>query len=257
MLCNTSAYNSSINVYNRNNTAQVKDVIPIPKTSPVRMVGCGVSNCVYVLSRKISDYISVLRIKKNDQHRFKVSPFIEDIRQPDPIVSVTQDGSVLLSCWTHWGASSEIRVYDANGSFQRAVTLNPEISRFDDIIAKSDGNFVLVPHRRNQFEEKKFTEIDKDGTIVRQSQLSLGERSQICCADNSGRIVLLTAYARRGFAVLDSEFNPLCSSGPHPDDAPFVLPCDMSFSSDRNEVVGIYRGWIDTRYLVIFRFTED
>lgn len=255
MLCQAGAYDSSVSVYNRNNTAQVKDVIPLPKTSPVKMASCGVSNCVYVLDSKISDYISVLRIRKNDQHRFKVSPFIVHERQPDPIMSVTPDGRVILSSQKHWGDSAEMSVYDTSGSFQRAVKFNSEIiPRFSDIIATSYGTFVLVPHKRNRFEEKKLTEIDKDGVIVRQSQLSIGERSVVCCAGISGQIGVFTAYARRGFALLDSEFNPTYCSGPHPDDGPFVLPCDMSFNSERNEVVGIYRGWLGNRFLIIFRF---
>ena len=41
-----------INVYDRNNMAEVKDVIPLPGILPGDMAACSVSNCVYILDRK-------------------------------------------------------------------------------------------------------------------------------------------------------------------------------------------------------------
>src|SRR5688572_27002008 len=40
-----------INVYDRNNMAEVKDVIPLSRMWPIDMAACSVSNCVYILDR--------------------------------------------------------------------------------------------------------------------------------------------------------------------------------------------------------------
>src|SRR5688572_3935064 len=54
-----------INVYDCNNIAEVKDVIPLPGIRPTDIAACSVSNCVYVqVAGAESESDSVLRITK-------------------------------------------------------------------------------------------------------------------------------------------------------------------------------------------------
>src|SRR5688572_12557060 len=88
---------SRLNVYDRNNMVEAKDVIPLPNRYLLDMVACSVSNCVYILNLA-TDGPSIIRITKDDD-QFKVSVWITNLRPPHhglgPI-SVSANGSLII-----------------------------------------------------------------------------------------------------------------------------------------------------------------
>ena len=65
-----------INVYDRDNVDEVKDVIPLSVAIAQNMTGCNVSNCVYICIQH--GYLhprSVLRISREGKHTFNISQF--------------------------------------------------------------------------------------------------------------------------------------------------------------------------------------
>ena len=68
-----------VNVYDRNNMAEVKDVIALPDRSGGyrRLQRVKLRLCTFLKSRYIP---SVLRITKDGEHQFNISPWISDVR---------------------------------------------------------------------------------------------------------------------------------------------------------------------------------
>ena len=94
MLCKQHGQDNIV-VYDRNNMADVKDVIELPGISPVEIAGCSASNCVYVLNEE-SHCHSVLRITKEEEHQFNISPWISDLRLPISSISVSSNGNLVI-----------------------------------------------------------------------------------------------------------------------------------------------------------------
>lgn len=79
MLCRPQDQDFAINIHDRNNLAEVKDIIPLPGISPFDIAACALSDCVYVLTEE-SKCCSVLRITKDEERKFSISPWISDLR---------------------------------------------------------------------------------------------------------------------------------------------------------------------------------
>src|SRR5688572_2673585 len=81
LLCRPNGDGYVVNVYDCNNMAEVKDVIPLPGIRPKDIAACSVSNCVYVqVVGAESEPDSILRITKAEEHQFVISPWITDLK---------------------------------------------------------------------------------------------------------------------------------------------------------------------------------
>lgn len=252
----------AINVYRHNNvTAVAKDVIPLPGLFAVDMAGCVFSNCVYVLckDRKRKHSLSILRITKDEEHRFMVSPFVTacgsgNVRESLLTrLSVAANGNLVLM-WDQQepNAVVNIQVYRADGSLQQTTMLNSVVCGFgngvNDVLHKSNGSLVLVSV--NDQRKTQLTEITLGAHIVRRYQSTLiGEDVVVNVVDVYDRILISEKPDR--FELLDSEFNIL----------PFIGDQFRSFdllhcNIEKNEAVGVYAEDCEN-ILTVFRFTEE
>lgn len=252
MLCKPNGQDYAITVYDIKNMAEVKDVIPLPGIRPRGLAACAVSNCVYLLNRKEFHLISVLCITKDAENKFTISPW-KNLWLPNPTISVTVDGSLILSR-QRWGNLAVISIYNASGSLQRQLKLSWDISSFSDLIPKPNGNIVLISVN-NEY-RKKLTEVDMKGSILRQYKSSISEYKGVTQADVYGRILITDRLNR--IELLDSEFNLLDCAGPQPYKEKLISPYKLHYNSERNEIVSFIEGSADERsVLTIFHLTEE
>lgn len=78
-----------IAVYNRMNVEEMKCVIPLQGILPDDIAGCSLSDCIYVLTENLQCQ-SILRITKDEENQFKMSPWIPDLKLVAPTISVSQ-----------------------------------------------------------------------------------------------------------------------------------------------------------------------
>lgn len=82
-----------VEVYERNNMAELKDIIAISGLKVMNIEACNVSNCVYVLCQNDeSSDCSVVRINKDGEHRFNTSSWVSDLRGPFNFIPVLTNG---------------------------------------------------------------------------------------------------------------------------------------------------------------------
>ena len=256
LLCSPYSEEHYINVFDRSNIAEVKEVIPLPGLRPNSIADCSVSNCVYVLNMKVHDHVSVMRIARDGEH-WVVSMLIREMCLPNSMLRVTPNGSLILSR-DQSKRRDAISVYDANGSLQQTVRTPSDISSIYKIIPKSGGDLVLFSH--NERSEIEFTEIDLSGTIVRRHQspydVDLFFPSEfIGQADQFGRVLIIQgAYGKQ---LLDSEFNPIDFTSPQLEGGQLIRHCDLHYNSERNEFVAVlYDRSSSNGILTIFRLSE-
>ena len=227
----------AINVYDCNNLAVVKDVIPLPTIFEHCMEACNVSNCVYILHRTAVNYIRVLRIARDDDHQFNVTPFISKVwmPNPNPTLSVTAEGRLIFSRQQK-DKRPVICFYNANGSFHREMTMRSDIPSFSRIIPKANGNLVLVS--TNDQTQTMLTEIDMDTTIIRQYLSSL-EPVIVCNTGIYGGMLIVDQLGR--IELLDSEFNVLDATGPQLYLRKLITynQSTSHFNCDRNELAAV------------------
>src|SRR5688572_22288243 len=95
MLCMLDGKDYVINVYDRNNMVDVKDVIPLPgiRVPPNGLAACSVSNSVYVQHEERQNKtwvcLSVWRITRDEERQFYVSPWLSDLRLDYSSISVS------------------------------------------------------------------------------------------------------------------------------------------------------------------------
>lgn len=238
LLCKPQHGEYFINVYDRNNIAEesIKDVIPLPGLRPKSIAPCSVSNCVYVLNKKGRNHVSIMRIARDGGH-WVVSMLIREICLPRSMLSVSASGSLIL-VREQSKTIDGISVYDGNGSLQQTVRTPLGISRFWKIIPKSGGNIVLVSIKDNNHIE--LTEIELDGTVVRQYESSIDASISMFVseADQHGRVLL--ADEKGNMELLDSEFNPIHVTCPQLDedlDIHHQFQYQLHYNSKRNEFV--------------------
>ena len=96
MICKLNDEDCHINVVDCSNVAEVKDVIPLPGIYPKNIIGCNVSNCVYVHNKDEDKSIpdSVLRITKVQEHQFALSPWITTDQRLS-LVTVSANGNLI------------------------------------------------------------------------------------------------------------------------------------------------------------------
>src|SRR6218665_2156912 len=252
-----------IKVYARDNMTEVKEVIPLPGTDPRHMTGCNVSNCMYI-SLKQGDYDDreVLRISKDAEHKFNISPWRNDNRRCIYKMSVSDNGNVIILSPSELGSYVVgVHVYNADGILQREVELPSYIQTCQNINQKSNGNLVLacIDIEDSQL---KLLESDTSGSIVRQFKASLGPGNprELNLADNHYGIMV--ASSLEAIQLLDSEFNllgvySLQQNQNQP--LPFI---QSHYDRKRNEIVLIHYKEptlghpVVLSYLTIFRFTE-
>lgn len=246
-----------VDVYDFNDLAVVKDVIALPAgKSPLGMEACSVSNCVYVLCQDLESnglYRLVLRIKKNGEHRFNISPWISDINLVASSISVFPNGilSLALGC-----DPVALRNYDTNGTLVLYASVHG-LGFVDRVMQKANGNLVLASQSGDK-NRRVLTEIDADGKAVRQHVSSLdGDMSTVVYA--YGRDRMLITDPIDGCELLDSEFNSLDFEGRQLTENMHI---DFSeYNGERNEFVSIGfcvsdLGDLDPTFTT-FRFTEE
>ena len=250
-----------IKVYNRDNMEEVKDVIPLPGTDAQLMTGCNVSNCVYISLRQ-GDSLSleVLRISRDAEQKFNVSPWINDRR----MMSVSANGSLIIYSRLGGRHRDVVRIYKANGSLQHEIKLPRDIRAWEykNVIQKSNGNLVLA-YVGIRDDHVTLTEVDLSGSAVRQFQSSIKhtEKSFVDVADESDRLMIGKPF--EGIELLDSEFNLLgvyCL--PNSDQRRRSLDhVDLRYDRNRNDIVRIHFDWSRhsvplANVVTLFRFTE-
>jgi len=268
---------NKIIVYNRNNFAEVEDIIDLSEHTPLDIAVCNVSNCVYALvdaTDGVSDAYSILRITKNEEHQFESSTWIEDVsKEGYPCISVSANGILIIRSYPLM-----ICTYDANGQFQHQVKLSassPCIGCWNNPIQKSNGNFVLAcdggasdindtegakeldgkeSTASTEFHAEELVEFDATGSIVSKFKSPLSIHGTfglggVQMAGTAGRFVIAEADNR--ITLFDAEFNRLEFTGPHPNGD------KLHYSSERNEIVSV--GWTgpNSSLLTIFRFKEE
>ena len=253
----------AINVYDCNNLTEVKDIIPLPKIFEDCMEACNESNCVYILHRTAVTYIRVLRIARDDNHQFNVTPFISKVWMPNtnPTLSVTAAGRLIFSR-RQKHKRPVISFYNANGSLHREMKLHSHIpSCFSRIIPRPNGNLVLVS--TNDQKQTVLTEIDMDATIIRQYLSSL-DPVTVCKTGMYGGMLLVDRNNR--IELLDSEFNVLDATSPQLQLRKLTHnPSRLHFNCERNELAAVvfdiptHRMYMEIggQHVAIFRFTEE
>lgn len=234
LICRISYEVYFINVYDYNNIAEVKEVIPLPRMAPKSIAACSVSNCVYQLNCNLykANHVLIKRIARDGEHCV-VSTLIGGLYMPDANLCVAENGSLILSRGQSDRCYS-IRVYDSNGSLQQRIKAPSQISWLGKIIPKSGGNLVLIG--RNNTGQTELTEIDLGGTVIRRYQPSVHVAS--CRADRYGR-VLIADRANR-MELLDSEFNPVDVTCPQLGGGnQLIHPFQLDSNSERNELVAL------------------
>lgn len=245
-----------INVYDRNNLNELKHVIKTEDTEssckwevfPQAICACNLSNCVYVLSKgQTWETHSVIRITKGDGHKFNFSPLINDLSRQNRSISVSANGSLILSRTER--PDELISIFNSDGSSQRQIRLSADLFKVLRIIPKSSGNLVLVS--LNYEFKSKLTEIDMDANIVHQFQSSfLG--CDVEAVDVCDRILIVGRNNR--MELLDSELHLLDVTLPEvegemeeEENNLWEHPHYVHFDRLRNEVLMIdYTSWFGT-----------
>lgn len=240
-LCHT------ITVYDRNNMAEVKDVISLSGLHPYNIAACSVSDCIYVLNRKLHRHYSILCITKDGDHWSTVTVLINDICLHVPTLCVTASGNLIVSS-QQTEKLPAISVFNADGSMQREIWLSEDVSVVTHVILKSNGNLILAVRGASC----KLIEIDLDGNIIRQYDSNTIHAASY--ADSYGRV--LTFNYLENMKLFDAEFNLMDFTGPQLDGGDHFYPNKLHYNSERNELVTVEsRGGVKNA-LVIFRFTE-
>src|SRR6218665_440242 len=252
-----------IKVYARDNMEEVKEVIRLPGTDPRYMTGCNVSNCVYISLRQGDcDDREVLRISKDAEHKFNISPWRNDNRRCIYKMSVSDNGNVIILSPCESGCYV-IGVYNANGMLQHEVDLPPytKLCMDIDVIQKSNGNLVLAYIDNDNF-QLKLLEFDTSGSVVRQFQASCepnypGE----CCvnfADSNDGMMVASSF--EVIQLLDSEFNLLGVYSLQPNQNKVPSTIQSHYYRNRNEIMCINSNQSTYKnvsaILTIFQFTE-
>lgn len=251
-----------ITVYNRNNmAAEVKYVRVQEGTRLQDIAGCSVSDCVYALGYREGILGGAMfRITKDEEHKFNISPFINDIGQASYSISVSTNGNLMILYDRRELNPARVSIYDAKGCLQHNMMLSPDIllsGIWDNFIQKSNGNLVLVS--KNQRGNKELIEIDATGSVIRKSSLNF--QNSVSSADTYGRFVI--SERDNGTKLLDSELNLLDFTGPHLNGGLFDFTGPnlnrgiLHYNCERNEVVSILCVSYVGDFLTIFRFTED
>ena len=255
-----------INVYDRANLSEVKEVIPLPGTDPQDMAGCNVSNCVYIsLKRGDSYYHEVLRISRDAEHNvFNISPWRNDNRRRICKMSVSDNGNLIFLSSLDSGRYA-VGVYSADGILQREVTLPPHITEMcENINHKSNGNFVMAYFDIDDC-RLKLLELDSSGGIVHQFQLSiaLGNLREFWVNLTDHNYGTIVASSLEELQLIDPEFNLLgVYSLPQTQNQRLTF-IQSHYDRKRNEMMLIQNSEatvghpIVLSYLTIFRFMEQ
>ena len=107
------------------------------------------------------------------------------------------------------------------------------------IIPKSNWNIVLVS---SVYRRTKLTEVDMNGSVLRQYKSSLNADRCVCQADKYGRMLITNQWNK--MELLDSEYNLIdftglqmvggCFSG-----TPFEEHRKLHYNSERNEILTV------------------
>ena len=247
-----------INVYNRD-SMEPKEVIRLPGTDAQLMTGCNVSNCVYICLRQGDSWdLEVLRISRDADHKFNVSPWLKDVTN----MSVAANGSLITLSRGTGGNPDVVRIHNVDGSLQYEIKLPSDICPFDyrNVILKSNGNLVLA-YIAVADDPISLVEVDMSGSVVRQFQSSFKPCGLINIfadvADENDRVMLASPF--EGFQLLDSEFNLLGVYSLSGYEGKTLLVMDLHYDRNRNEIVCLHYDTSRhlTNFLTMFRFTED
>ena len=268
MLCGQHGQDHVINVFDRNNIAEVRDVIPLPGMHPTTIAACSISNCVYVCNVDLEEFSnsdSVLRITKTEKQLYTMSSWITDIQLKLRNISVSDHGS-LITLSSYPGLASVysfVRIYAANGFLQHGVLLfhrEVGLSSVDNVILKSNGNFIFVSDNSRSLTDSphqtKLVETDMFGVLIRRYQSQLGGEVSVYLADNYDRIIITSWHGT--YELLDSELNRLAFTRLEPLEGQLCISSKLHINTERNEIMRIYGSlFTSTRILSIFRLIYE
>jgi len=259
----------SILVFDRSDITYEKDTIVQPGIHPLEIAGCSASNCVYVLC-KGSQYPSVQRITKQEDHQFNISPWISDMRLPMASISVSPISNLVIlsrGLFKTQDISKQVRpnpahvkVYDPTGSLQHEIMLTADIISVRyvfDAIEKFNGNILLASLDQSHV---LLTEIDTTGRMLRQYETAIYMYASfdVSFIDIHGRILLNDN--QNTMALLDSELNPLDFTIDKQLGVQYVNnhKYQLHYDIERNEIVSVCEfSSPKTRVLTVFRFIEE
>src|SRR6218665_1305304 len=289
-------HGNRIIVYNRNNFADVKDIIELSGHTPLDIAVCNVSNCVYVLVSATDYAYSIFRITKNEWHQsgqFKSSPWITDIHmRVYPCISVSANGTVIVRSYPLM-----ICAYKANGNFQQHVRLStrssPCIGCWCNPIQKSNGNFLLACDKVHGYKganaineteaEEELDEIESTGSDDSETTDSdddyttefhvkelvefdaTGSVLQTCKSSPSirrsfglGGVQMGDSAGRFVIAGTDNRIRLFDAEFNRLQfTGPRLIGGKLHYSSQRNEVVSVESNGHNSSLLTIFRFKEE
>lgn len=236
-------------VYDRNSLAEI-DAIPLPGVHPLIISACGISNSLFILNQKCPGKYSVLRILRDDTDMYHVQTLISDLPMKDPLMVVVS-GGCFLTCRKKIFSSSRAIVYRADGTLKQKVLLPTHIDSLTKILPKENGNLILIASSDLRM---RLTEIDMDGTVLRQYHSSLSVHRSACQADIFGTILITNNL--NGMEVLDSDLNLLDSSSSQCDQP--IVPHQLHYHREGNEVIAVVMdGHVHNGLLTIFRLRDD
>lgn len=120
---------------------QLKDAIQLQEGTPLSLDACNASNCVYMVHRRFT--VTISRITRDDDNQFQISSMISGLYLPNPTLSVTANGDLILSR-RRGEDRAVINVYSATGVLQHEMSVPMYISRLRQIVPKLNGNIVLI-----------------------------------------------------------------------------------------------------------------
>ena len=242
------SHDYAIYVYDRIDMADVKDAIQLPEGTPLSLDACNASNCVYMVHRRFT--VTISRITRDDDNQFQISSMISGLYLPNPTLSVTANGDLILSR-RRGEDRAVINVYSATGVLQNEMNVPMYISRLRQIVPKSNGNIVLISAQKVQWQicHTRLTEIDVTGTVVSEHMTDFQFlHTNLSHADRYGRMIVTHNRGSR-ISLFDSHFNLLQVEDMMIDE--YFQMCH--YNSERNEIVGIN----DRNVLFVFRFIDQ
>lgn len=225
----------AISVFDCNNMQEVKDVIPLTNQRPEAIAASSVSNCVYLLNKKLNGKYSVSAVTKSDDGPYSVNTLISDISMSSAIMSVDDTNGSLIISRHRIPAPSHVFVYKPNGVVQYKTKIPSAIKCLHKIMPTSNGNLVLAS--ANETAATVLTEIDVNGKIMRQCKSAVNALKRVHKADLGGCIMLTNNDNK--IELRDSQLNLIKVSGPQMAVNHCLLSREAEYNRDRNEVFGI------------------
>lgn len=242
-----------VKVYQHLQALTAKQDFSLPGLFTLSITACGINNCLYTLNRESSGF-SVSRINLGLQ--FQTSPCIAHLNLPNPVLSVSRNGHLIV--WSNQSKPPEtiLRIYNANGSVTKELKLNPVLYGFTEVgqvMLRDNGNAVCLVSRDSK--ASRLWELNMKGHVIRKYSKSLGVGACSAFADHSERIVV--TGPRNELILLDPEFNVINYFGPNLPGDILSNPLPVAYNHQRQILTTlglVTRNEVTTPVAVIFCF---